>query len=204
MKTHIKAIALCTCLSVAGASNAGIIDFSSQGLDTILGSVSDVTFDQPGTHSGQAGFRVINNGGTAGNYVFNSFGEDFLGFTFDNAVTLNSLDITRDPLCCGGSGNASVEILLYDTFNSLLSSTSVTGGTNWQTIVFGQQDVSRVVFDVASYYNPYDNHSGDHDWFGLDNIVYDNKISSVPEPSSLVLLGLGVVGLGLSRRKKAA
>jgi hypothetical protein len=198
MKLLLKAGILSVGLFVASASNATVIDFSSLG--GIAGTINDVTFDQPGTHAG-AGFMVSDQGGPAGSYVYNSHGEDLTGFTFNTGAILQSLDITRGPLCCGGSGNASLNILLYDAFNGLLSTTSVGGGQDWQTISFNQQGVFRVVFDVAPFANPYDGHVGDHDWFGLDNIVYE---STVPEPVSLALLGLGIVGVALSRHKKKA
>jgi hypothetical protein len=44
--------------------------------------------------------------------------------------------------------------------------------------------------------------AGAADGFGMDDLVYSYS-SSVPEPSTVALLGLGVLGLRLSRRKKA-
>lgn len=201
MKSLLNALLFASGLMAAGASNATIIDFSTE--SGTLNTVSDVTFDRPGVHSSIVdGFVVANNGGAAGNYVYNSFGEDMLGFTFAHAVMLNRLDITRDPMCCGGSGNASVNILLFDALNNLISNTAVGGGTAWQTIIFNQQNVFRVVFDVAAFYNPYDLHAGDHDWFGLDNIVFDEYVRSVPGPSTIALLGLGALAFGIVRRRK--
>ena len=43
-----------------------------------------------------------------------------------------------------------------------------------------------------------DNGSGTH--FTMDNFTYNHEV--VPEPSSLALLGIGVVGVGLLRRRK--
>jgi len=40
------------------------------------------------------------------------------------------------------------------------------------------------------------------DWSGGLNIVFE-RVGSVPEPGTLTLLGLGLAGLGFSRRKQA-
>jgi hypothetical protein len=40
--------------------------------------------------------------------------------------------------------------------------------------------------------------------FVIDNLTYDTGAASVPEPATLGLLGLGLVGLGVARRSKTA
>ncbi len=43
---------------------------------------------------------------------------------------------------------------------------------------------------------------GGADGFGMDNLVYAAATQSVPEPSTIVLLGLGVLGVSVSRFRK--
>ncbi|KAI5916021.1 MAG: PEP-CTERM sorting domain-containing protein [Proteobacteria bacterium] len=46
--------------------------------------------------------------------------------------------------------------------------------------------------------------AGDGTHFVLDNFTFNEQRTSVPEPGALALLGIGLAGLGLTRRRRAA
>jgi hypothetical protein len=102
-----------------------------------------------------------------------------------------------------GSPSTSVTTLrLYDAGNVLLG-TTVSGtadfpvgppGGSWSTFVgftFATNQIARVELIGAP-----------GDLMGIDNVSF-YRVTGVAEPGTLALLGLGLAGLGLSRRRKA-
>jgi len=46
--------------------------------------------------------------------------------------------------------------------------------------------------------------TNDRTWFGLDNFAFNEQANDVPAPTSVLLLGLGLMGLGLRRKAASA
>lgn len=90
----------------------------------------------------------------------------------------------------GGAYNNGWTYTAYDSFNNVLETLQVNSpccGGFFQGIA--QQGIKRV------------NLSGYGDWVVFDNLRFVAQTSDVPEPGSLLLLGLGLISLVLSRKR---
>ena len=168
-------------MGTAGGSTANIINQS--GLS--VGYTSGVTdFDlYMATHpTNNAGNAWAGSGGvTSGDMIFDlgsSYNlESFALWTQNNTSAINAFDLLVDGSFVG-SFNASI---------------GVSSNIAVQTFSFAQTTGQFVTLRVNS------THGGPN--VNIGEVAFE---ASVPEPTSLALLSLGVVGLGLSRRRKAA
>ena len=111
-----------------------------------------------------------------------------------NIITLNPTATAIGFDLFAMSASTTLDIELFDAFGGALGSTSVTG-VNGATPTFfgvlsdmgaiGQLTIGNP--DVAEF---------------IDNITFGNAVTQLPEPGTLALFGLGLLGLGVAVRRR--
>ena len=140
--------------------------------------------------------------GTAGHVpvgvgVLTEGGDEHFTVTFDTALGFVAMDVLLNGLT---DTRPDVDIVPYIKFfngSTLLGTVSWTNENDRRFLGFiGDSDVTS--FEFFTY-------GGSRINTGIDNLVGGSlRTSSVPEPGTFALLGLGLAGLGLSRRRGAA
>lgn len=169
----------------ASTANATLLDFTAMS-DGNVSTIGDVTFSLAG--AGEQGDPTVSS--SFGGGLWNSTNSasyptnTILKAEFDNLASNVSFDFDNE-----GSKNTAWSI--FDASNSLIATGALSTG----------------FFDLSSYGNIKSiewNNNGNNWLFAVETLSYDSVSASVPEPSIAALLVLGLVGVGVSKRKKAA
>jgi hypothetical protein len=185
-------------LAIPPASNAApvIVDFEGFADNTALSNqIAGLTFTNA---------TVLRAGATLNEFDFPPFSGASVAYdsggnlTVDFASLVYSVSarityVTRVTLTAFDAGLAAVA-----TANTVFTNNTATGGNvgsapNELITVSWSSGISRVRFTG----------SPDGGSFVIDNLTYDTGAASVPEPATLGLLGLGLAGIGIARRRKA-
>jgi hypothetical protein len=177
--------------------------FANAGLITFNGTASDGDFTAlPGTYA-EAGYTLANNSGS--NYFLDNDYNTNLSAWDDDVLEFNSSTSSQVTLTADGNINFDFSSAFL---GSAISAASLTfegffdgGGSITQTLSLGLN--TRAQFNFAGFTNLSSlviSAPTDGDFAIMDDLSV--SASSIPEPSSLAIFALGMIGLASRRFKK--
>jgi hypothetical protein len=202
----ILIILIATCLPLianAGLINGSLTDTTGEGIVPTGWTINSITPDTTSSAVQPFAFNVnpgdSPDGGTwvglaRSSAVFESFGQTVTDFIIGATYDLSWYGVNTG--CCNGSFSAAAEIL----FN-LDNVTLFTGVTHSQDGIW-RQDSFSFVATSTSHRLDFLLAIGSEAYMGIDGISLSRSNTTVPEPTILALFGLGIAGLGWTRRKK--
>ena len=176
---------LLTALLLLAATNAHANLITNGGFET--GDFTGWTQGGNTGHTGVTGGSYAHSG-SSGAFLGPIGSDGFISQTI-STVAGQAYDLTFWLHNDGGTPN---------DFSALVDGTSLFSLVNAGALAYAQNTVGFTATGASTTIQF--NLRQDPAWWGLDDISVQ---SSVPEPASLALLGLGLAGMGIARRRKA-
>jgi hypothetical protein len=177
-----------------GAANAGVINFEEFGTKTCCFATEaplDTQYSAIGvTFSG--GWEILNQSGNFG--ISARSGQHFAAYNTDISGVTNTITLAFDSAITQANG------FLGDDHQSSWLVTALLDGNQVSQLNLVNPSANYVEFSFNSLVFNQITIQGSGSSAVLDDISFGAV--HVPEPSSIVLLALGLVGLSFSRRKK--
>ena len=124
--------------------------------------------------------------------VFESFGQTVAGLIVGTTYEI-SYYVTNTG-CCSGGFSADAEILVDVDLTNVFTGTTRTQDGTWY------QEAFNFTATAASHRFDFYLATGLNAYMGIDGISM--VASDVPEPGTLALLGIGLIGVGMARRNR--
>lgn len=123
-------------------------------------------------------------------YAWNWNGPQSLWIDFHTATNISSVDLANLSSAYGGGNASSIQLFGYDAANNLLSTSSILSLTStFQTLTANLSGIN--FLEIRANANS--------QWFSIDNLTVNQN--TVPEPGSIALLGIGIMGAAFTRRR---
>jgi len=217
----IAAAMLVGCAALPGVASAASVSYSAHSNSGATSTLANAALVNYGTaQSPSYGVRNSGENGSAPNHAIDNSGRiDAVKITFSNSVRLTGVTFGWGP------GDTDFSVLYSTSATPCLNSNSYAallncgGGNNWTLLNeynssgTGPKSLSNTTVFARNWlvtaYGAFGNNcvgntgesrcdAGD-DYFKLSGVQY---VERVPEPGTLALLGLGIAGLGLARRRR--
>lgn len=179
------------------------IDFESSFSDGPSVTINGVTFSSPsdvtnadfcayadcGTSSGSSGLANLNLFGGSANDIT---------IDFSTPVTSAGLYFGNDDSCCSSGFDAYLDLYYNNVFISALTMTANMNDFADQFIGFNSDSpIDRMILRYGA--------SSEVDLYRyIDDVTFStDAVTNTPEPSSAILLGTGIAGIYLARRRRS-